>query len=385
MNGQGGTLPVTAIALGTRHRRDMGDVSGLAKSIRAVGLLHPVVVTTDHTLIAGERRLAACRELGWTDIPVTVVDLTTGEIVKGEFAENAERKDFLPSEIEAIRRAMLPVETEAARERMAEGARVGKVSTPSDAGKTRDKIGSFAGVSGRTVEKIAAVVEAAETKPEQFGHLVAEMDRTGKVNGAFRKLRMANDETRVRSLAPRPGRYRTLVIDPPWDYEWLSLAGRAAPGYATMSHDELKALPVQDWAEDNCHLYLWTTNNFMTRAVELMALWGFQHKTVLTWVKPRWGLGSYFRNSTEHVLFGVRGELRTRSDSIATHFEAPMGAHSEKPEHFYELVRLASYEPYGEAFQRSDRADFTNIYGEMEAAIEPPDPLEIPDFLRRSA
>ena len=90
-----------------------------------------------------------------------------------------------------------------------------------------------------------------------------------------------------------------------------------------MSQDELLAMPVADWAEDNCHLYLWATNNFITRAGELMAHWGFQHKTVLTWVKPRWGLGSYFRNSTEQLLFGVRGELRTRVHSISTHFEPP--------------------------------------------------------------
>jgi N6-adenosine-specific RNA methylase IME4 len=108
-------------------------------------------------------------------------------------------------------------------------------------------------------------------------------------------------------------------------------------------------------AEDDCHLYLWTTNNFMMRAGELMAHWGFTHKTVLTWFNPRWGLGSYFRNSTEHVLFGVRGTLRTRSDSIAAHFKAPVGEHSKKPEAFYDIVRKASYLPAGEGFQRKER------------------------------
>ncbi|MGP0058588.1 MAG: MT-A70 family methyltransferase [Beijerinckiaceae bacterium] len=192
----------------------------------------------------------------------------------GEYAENADRKDFLPSEIDAIRRALLPKEQEAAKER--QGTRSDLVETfheVENAGKTRDKIGNFAGVSGRTVEKIARVVEAAEQEPERFGHLVAEMDRTGKVNGTFRKLRMAANEARVQSLKVAPGRYRTLIIDPPWDYDWLSLAGRAAPGYATMSHEELLALPVAEWAEDNAHLYLWTTNNFLPRAAELMARW----------------------------------------------------------------------------------------------------------------
>lgn len=349
-------LPLSAITVGDRHRKELGDIQSLAASIDAVGLLHPIVVTPQNQLVAGQRRLEACRSLGWSEIPITIVDLDS--IVLGEFQENAARKDFLPSEVDAIRRALEPMEREKATSRKLSGR-----SAP-DGGETRDKIGAVAGLSGRTIDKIRDVVEAAEVDPEKFGHLVEEMDRTGKVTGAHRKLRQANDEARVLSLKPAAGKFKTLVIDPPWDYEWLSLAGRAAPGYATMSHDELRAMPVPQWADDNCHLYLWTTNNFMTRAADLVDAWGFQHKTVLTWVKPRWGLGSYFRNSTEHVLFAVKGEMRTRSDSIATHFEAPMGEHSEKPEAFYDIVRAASYPTYGEAFQRGSRPDFLNVYEE---------------------
>jgi N6-adenosine-specific RNA methylase IME4/ParB-like chromosome segregation protein Spo0J len=378
------TMAIVSIKVGTRHRRDMGDIASLARTIADVGLLHPIVVKPDGTLIAGARRLAAFKQLGRTEIPVTVVDLDN--IVRGELAENAERKDFLPSEIEAIRRALAPIEKAAAKERMAVGGgdqrgadRVGKISTP-DTGKTRDKIGAFAGVSGRTVEKIADVVAAAEAEPAKFSHLVDEMDRTGKVSGAHRKLKQAMDERRVLGLVPVVGKFRTIVVDPPWDYEWLSLAGRAAPGYSTMSHEELLAMAGQfeRWSEDNCHLYLWTTNNFITRAVELMARWGFRHKTVLTWVKPKWGLGSYFRNQSEHVLFGVRGELRTRSDSIATIFEAPLGEHSEKPERFYEIVRAASYPSgryFGEVFQRQVRPDFKNLFengDDVVVVVSPP-------------
>jgi N6-adenosine-specific RNA methylase IME4 len=187
---------------------------------------------------------------------------------------------------------------------------------------------------------------------------------------AARKAKRSEDEDRVMLLVPKSGKYKTLVIDPPWDYGALSIAGRAAPRYATMSHEELLALDVPAWADDNCHLYLWTTNNFITRASELMKHWGFQHKTVLTWVKPRWGLGSYFRNSTEQVLFGVKGELRTRSDSIATHFEAPLGDHSEKPGCFYDdIVRVASYPPYGEVFQRTEREWIPNLFEEKDERL----------------
>src|SRR5215470_9639509 len=94
--------PINSIRVGTRHRRDLGDIDGLAVSIADVGMLHPIVITPDGMLVAGERRLIACKQLGWTEIAVTIVDLD--DMVRGQLAENAIRKDFLPSEIDAIRR-----------------------------------------------------------------------------------------------------------------------------------------------------------------------------------------------------------------------------------------------------------------------------------------
>jgi len=194
------------------------------------------------------------------------------------------------------------------------------------------------------------------------------------LDGTAKRTRVemrADDEARVAKLVPVPGKYRTLVIDPPWDYEWLSVAGRASPGYATMSHEQLLAMAdqVKAWSEENCHLYLWTTNNFMPRAVELVEAYGFQHRTVLTWSKKTcngkdwFGLGSYFRNSTEHALFATRGKLaRTRRDDISTLFEDVIREHSEKPEKFYDIVSRASYGPYGEAFQRTPRPGFADLF-----------------------
>ena len=86
-----------------------------------------------------------------------------------------------------------------------------------------------------------------------------------------------------------------------------------------------------------------------------------------SWVKNRFGLGAYFRNSTEHVVFAVRGGLSTRCDNIATHFQAPVGQHSVKPEAFYDIVRRASYPSYGEVFQRHTRDGFANLFEERKA------------------
>jgi N6-adenosine-specific RNA methylase IME4 len=182
-----------------------------------------------------------------------------------------------------------------------------------------------------------------------------------------RQERVQADELRVLNFRPTPGKFRTIVVDPAWEYEALSLAGRAKPDYAMQTLEQLSELDVGAWADETagCHLYCWTTNNFIGEACKLVAHWGFQHRTVLTWIKPPpFGLGSYFRNSTEHVLFATRGETTTRpaAASISTSFEAPRGEHSEKPEKFYEIVRAASYPPYGEANQRKTRPDFTNLF-----------------------
>ena len=350
-------MKISDIITGQRHRKNFGDVKSLATSIESVGLLHPIVVDAHGVLIAGERRIEAFKLLGRDEIPATRVDLE--DITRGEVAENYARKDFAPSEMVAIRRALEPqVATPVGRP----AKEIKETFLNSTPGQTRDKVAEFTGVSGRTLDKATAVVEAAEADPEKFGHLVEQMDRTGKVTGAYRKVRMANDEARIMNVQPVVGRHRTIVMDPPWDYDWLSLAGRAAPGYATMPLEEIADLPVSEWADDPCHLYLWTTNNFMGEACKLVSGWGFQHRTLLTWVKPRWGLGSYFRNSTEHVLFSTRGKTTTRRDDVATHFEAPVTEHSVKPDVFYEIVEKMSYPPYGEAFQRQDREQFHNLF-----------------------
>lgn len=214
----------------------------------------------------------------------------------------------------------------------------------------------------------------AKKHPEMFDRLVADgtinsaMSR-GDISKILRLLRVAEDEQRVLALRPCVGKFRTLILDPAWEYDWLSIAGRAKPGYAMQSVEQLYALDIKQWAEeDGCHLYCWVTNNFMGVACKLIEHWGFQHRTLITWVKPPpFGLGSYFRNSTEHVLFATLGETTTRpaGASIGTHFEAPRGEHSEKPEKFYEIVRASSYPPYGEGNQRQPRPDFANLFEEV--------------------
>jgi N6-adenosine-specific RNA methylase IME4 len=363
---------ISDIVVGTRHRKDMGDIEGLAATIRDIGaLMHPIVIRPDNKLVAGERRLRAAKLLGWKTIPVTVVDIAA--IARGEYVENITHKPFTPSELVAIGEEVERIERELAKERERHGGRgkrSGKLPDLSK-GDTRDKVAvQLGGISGRTYEKAKVVVKAAEAEPERFGHLIEELDRYRGVDRAYRALRIGQDERRILNLAPVAGKYRTLVIDPPWEYD-MDFLGRGAPQYALMDEEQLRALPVSSWAEANCHLYLWATNALMPKAIALVPHWGFEHKTIITWKKPHYGLGAYFRGQTEHVLFAVRGQLGIRRADIPTIFEAPTTRmHSEKPEKFYEIVRAASYPPYGEAFQRKARPDFVNLYVPSREAAE---------------
>ena len=174
------TRRITRIKVGQRHRKAMGDIRSLADSIEAVGLLHPVVIDSRGRLIAGQRRLEAVKLLGWKTVPVRVVDLEAA--VEGEFDENAARKDFTPSEIASLARALRSMVEARARQRQVGKLRQGEEApdgenfADGERGRAVDLIGRLCGVSGRTLEKIEAVVAAGEEDPEKFGHLVEEMD-----------------------------------------------------------------------------------------------------------------------------------------------------------------------------------------------------------------
>ena len=169
--------------------------------------------------------------------------------------------------------------------------------------------------------------------------------------------------------------FTTIVADPPWQYRDKVNAAivrkvtaigygadkirgrRGAEGYyPTMTIPEICALPVAEWAAPNAHLYLWTTNAFIVEAHAVARAWGFEPRTVLTWVKPQIGMGHYFRNNTEHVVFAVRGSLKVLRRNCPTAFTAPRTKkHSEKPEAFFQIVESMSPGPYLEMFARTQR------------------------------
>lgn len=177
-------------------------------------------------------------------------------------------------------------------------------------------------------------------------------------------------------------KFHTITADPPWPYDTRVNRTRALPAqlvadgsrlmrpvsdwtYEPMPLDDIKSIPVGEWAHKDAHLYLWTTNAFMAEAYEVATAWGFTPKTIITWGKVKKGdpttpsmkSGYYFRGATEHAIFATRGVLPKPQVAIPTLYLHPrIATHSSKPEAFYtDVVERVSPGPYLEMFARTER------------------------------
>jgi N6-adenosine-specific RNA methylase IME4 len=146
-------------------------------------------------------------------------------------------------------------------------------------------------------------------------------------------------------------RYRTILADPPWATNQAGRLG-AARHYPVMKLKAICALRVSDLAADDAHLWLWITNSNFFEAIRVMEAWGFAYRSCLTWIKPRFGLGMYLRNQTEHLLLGVRGKAPIQFKGQGSWFYAPVQDHSHKPEEQYAIIERCSPGPYLELFAR---------------------------------
>ena len=168
--------------------------------------------------------------------------------------------------------------------------------------------------------------------------------------------------------------FGTILADPPWQFQ--NRTGKVAPEhkrlqrYDTLALDQIRALPVSSGAADVCHLYLWVPNALLAEGLHVMQGWGFQYKSNLVWHKVRKdggsdgrGVGFYFRNVTELILFGVRGKnARTLPPGRrqVNYLCSRKREHSRKPDEQYEIIETCSPGPFLELFARGDRKNWSS-------------------------
>jgi N6-adenosine-specific RNA methylase IME4 len=166
----------------------------------------------------------------------------------------------------------------------------------------------------------------------------------------------------------------------------VNRTGKVAPEhrrlsrYDTMTTAEIAALPVAEVAADRSHLYLWVPNALLAEGLTVLDAWGFTYKSNIVWHKVRKdggsdgrGVGFYFRNVTELVLFGVRGNLRTLAPgrSQVNLLASRKREHSRKPDELYEIVEACSPAPYLELFARYPRPGWTSWGSEAPDEVVP--------------
>jgi len=182
-------------------------------------------------------------------------------------------------------------------------------------------------------------------------------------------------------------KFKTILADPPWKF--TNSTGKIAPEhkrlyrYQTMTNQEIIELPVGDIALESSHLYLWVPNALVSLGLEVMKSWGFKYKTNLIWYKvrkdggpDRRGVGFYFRNVTEMVLFGVKGKLRTLQPgrSMPNIIISQKREHSRKPDEIYPIIEQCSPGPYLELFNRVPKEGWT-CWGDQTGEYEPRDSI----------
>jgi N6-adenosine-specific RNA methylase IME4 len=180
-----------------------------------------------------------------------------------------------------------------------------------------------------------------------------------------RKNQQRQYENKI-SVIP-PGKFRTIVIDPPWPIEKILREERPYQDrfdYQRMSLEEIGNIPVPDKADEACHLYLWVTHKHLPKGFEILARWGFKYQCLLTWVKNVGFTPFSWMYSTEHILFARKGSLDLLVKGQRLDFQAKVREHSRKPDEFYNLVKLVSPEPRADWFAREKRDGFVPIGNE---------------------
>ena len=176
-------------------------------------------------------------------------------------------------------------------------------------------------------------------------------------------------------------KYQIIYADPPWEVKagppWASNGKSQDLSYPTLAIKQIKSLPVRTITDENCHLYLWTINKYIYESYEVARAWGFNPSCLLTWCKPRHGLGlgGTFVQTTEHLLFCRKGTLKANKRIDTSWFEHKRLSHSVKPEMFADMIVEASGDlPRIELFSRRKRLGWDCWGNEVDSDIE----LEIP-------
>lgn len=374
-------------------------INELRTSLDGLGLIQPITVRpidSKYMIVVGERRYRSAQKRGDIDIECIVredIDDKTARAM--QFAENTQQEDIPPLELgEAFykhRQKYNLTQSQLGKIVGLSQRQIGRLEAIHTDLDLRSKIFVTNGkLDGRTAYEIstlsnpslqqkvaqaiidkdlglnttARVVEIVKVKPNRpIESIIAQVQyniEKGKTN--HRELLNEYKRQQVKPLPTPEGKYKTIVIDPPWAIEKILREVRPNQfdiDYPTMTIDEIMALPISELADENgCHIYLWTTHKYLPTAFDILEVWGAKYQCLLTWIKNVGMTPFSWMYSTEHCLFAHIGSLDLLKMGKRLDFTGKVREHSRKPDEFYNLIREVSPEPRIDMFSRELRDGF---------------------------
>lgn len=369
------------------------EYSGLEASILHEGCRDALIIATwpeegeiKQALADGHHRYEICTKYGMS-FETTVIDFESKDDAIVWICDNQlGRRNLTPFNRTELALIKEPIIARKAKERQraaggdkkSENRDTSLCQISDKAIDTKKEVAKAAGVSHDTVIKVKKIKEAA---PPEVQEQLRRGDPETSINKVYNDIRREEKRAALQAsndlLSPpstHDGRYKTIVIDPPWDMKKIDRDVRPNQvgfDYPTMTLDEIKSFPICDMVEEASHLYLWTTQKYLPHAFEVLKEWGFKYVFTMTWHKPGGfqpvGLPQY---NSEFVVFGRRGGLEfIDTKAFPTCFNAPRREHSRKPDEFYDLVRRVSPGPRIDVFSREKRDGFDQ-YGNETGRFE---------------
>ncbi len=381
------------------------ELATLEANLVANGGARDPLVIWQGTLVDGHNRHAICTRLG---LPYTTVELSTQYAVDRDGAlvwminnqlgrRNLEnyhkitlqtakksvlgrlakvnqgtRTDLIPTLGEGSKAKIVPVKVDKEIAKLSDTShgtvhKVGVINSPACPKPIRDAVAKGSLSVNGGYEAVKAISRLPETKRAEAVVRIAKSSEEAadvkKVVGELKleAKRALAEEIRSNPVITPEGKYQVIVIDPPWKYDSRAedTTHRGKNLYPEMTVPEVCAFPLASMAQDNCILWLWTTNAFMRGAYDCLDAWGFTEKTILTWDKEHMGLGDWLRNQTEHCILAVKGKPVVSLTNQVTILREKRREHSRKPESFYALVDKLCPGSKLEIFSRTDRPGWT--------------------------
>jgi len=370
---------------------DQEQVANIAKSMDETGTWTPIFVRPSGELVAGQHRLAAAKQLGWTEVDCTIFHGDDLEARLLTINENLRRYD-----LSVLVQAQHIIEREEILEELGQRAQRGENQyTQKESGrasdalppKTTTDLATEMGLGRRSYNNRKQIGKNLDKKTQdvllntpianstdqllalakmdepQRDRVVAEIaDGAVSLREAQSNLQKAQEQERLTNIPVTPDGdqlYRCIVIDPPWPMRKIlrdTVPKQDVFPYKTMTLDAIKDIDIASLADpDGCHVYLWTTQKFLPNSFDIMQEWGVNYQCLMTWTKPTGFTPFSWMYNTEHVLFGTIGNLAVQRKGLKIGFDAPVVGHSVKPQVFFDRVEQASPEPRLEMFARTKR------------------------------